>query len=253
MLAPERQKIILSELHKEGSVTVSKLSQSLGVTEETIRRDLEKLEKQESLRRTHGGAVPIDGTSYELSLEKRKSTNVEAKQKLAYIASNYVYSGDTVFIDASTTTFFMAKFLKKLKNITVITNSLRVVVELSSCEHIKVITVGGVVSDNQSFVGSLTEHSIKENYFANKMFFSAKGLTKDIGILESNEQECGIKQSMLGNCEQKYFLCDSNKFGRVSFSKLASLSDIDYLITDTMPNEELQEALKENNVEIITD
>ena len=80
MLAPETQKFILDELAREGAVTVSRLSQSLDVTEETIRRDLEKLEKNESLRRTHGGAVPIEGTTYELSLEKRKSINVEAKQ-----------------------------------------------------------------------------------------------------------------------------------------------------------------------------
>lgn len=253
MLAPERQKFILDELHKDGAVTVSRLATSLDVTEETIRRDLEKLEKQESLRRTHGGAVPIDGTTYELSLEKRKSTNVEVKQKLAAIAANHVVSGDTIFLDASTTTFFMAKEIKKLKNITVITNSLRVIAELCSCEHIKLIAVGGIVSSNQSFVGSLSEKSIRESYFANKMFFSSKGVTKENGILESNEQECGIKQSMLSNSEAKYFLCDSAKIGRVSFAKLTSLSDIDYLITDKTPDEEFVSALEDNNVKLVTE
>ena len=253
MLAPERQKFILDELHKDGAVTVSRLATSLDVTEETIRRDLEKLEKQESLRRTHGGAVPIDGTTYELSLEKRKSTNVEVKQKLAAIAANHVVSGDTIFLDASTTTFFMAKEIKKLKNITVITNSLRVIAELCSCEHIKLIAVGGIVSSNQSFVGSLSEKSIRESYFANKMFFSSKGVTKENGILESNEQECGIKQSMLSNSEAKYFLCDSAKIGRVSFAKLTSLSDIDYIITDKTPDEEFVSALEDNNVKLVTE
>ena len=253
MLAPERQKFILDELHKDGAVTVSRLATSLDVTEETIRRDLEKLEKQESLRRTHGGAVPIDGTTYELSLEKRKSTNVEVKQKLAAIAANHVVSGDTIFLDASTTTFFMAKEIKKLKNITVITNSLRVIAELCSCEHIKLIAVGGIVSSNQSFVGSLSERSIRESYFANKMFFSSKGVTKENGILESNEQECGIKQSMLSNSEAKYFLCDSAKIGRVSFAKLTSLSDIDYIITDKTPDEEFVSALEDNNVKLVTE
>ncbi len=253
MLAPERQKFILDELSREGAVTVSRLAISLDVTEETIRRDLEKLEKSESLRRTHGGAVPIEGTTYELSLEKRKSINVEAKQKIADIAASHVVSGDTIFIDASTTTFFMAKELKKLKNITVITNSLRVVVELSSCENIKLIAVGGIVGPNQSFTGTLAERSIKESFFANKMFFSAKGITKEIGILESNEQECAIKQCMFANSESKYFLCDSGKVGKVSFAKLASLGDIDYLVTDKELDEELSEALRENNVCVITE
>lgn len=253
MLAPERQKFIMDEMHKDGAVTVSRLASELDVTEETIRRDLEKLEKQEMLRRTHGGAVPIDGTTYELSLEKRKSTNVEQKQKIASIAASFVFSGDTIFLDASTTTFFMAKELKKLKNITIITNSLRVIAELCSCEHIKLIAVGGIVSSNQSFVGSLAENSIKDSYFANKMFFSAKGITREIGILESNEQECGIKQNMLMNSENKYFLCDSAKIGRVSFAKLASLHDIDYLITDKTPDEEFSQVLAENNVKIVTE
>ena len=185
--------------------------------------------------------------------KKRKSTNVEAKQKIAAIATSFVFSGDTIFLDASTTTFFMAKELKKLKNITVITNSLRVVAELSSCEHIKLISVGGIVSANQSFVGTLAERSIKESYFANKMFFSAKGITKEIGILESNEQECGIKMNMLVNSENKFFLCDSAKVGRVGFAKLASFADIDYMITDKEPDEELIEALKDNNVKLVTE
>lgn len=253
MLAPERQKYIIDELHKEGAVTVSKLATSLNVTEETIRRDLEKLEKNESLRRTHGGAVPIDGTSYELSLEKRKSTNVEAKQRLAEIAANFIVSGDTVFLDASTTTFFMSKEIKKLKNITVITNSLRIIAELCGSENIKLISVGGIVSHNQSFIGSLAEKSIKDCYFANKMFFSAKGITKDIGVLDSNEQECGIKQSMLANSETKFLLCDSGKVGRVSFAKLASLDDIDYLITDQKPDEEFVAALIDKNVKLVTE
>jgi len=126
------------------------------------------------------------------------------------------------------------------------------VAELSSCEHIKLIAVGGIVSSNQSFVGSLAEKSIKDCYFANKMFFSAKGVTKEIGILESNEQECGIKQNMLINSENKYFLCDSAKFGRVSFAKLASLGDIDYLITEKEPDEEFMSALEDNNVKVVT-
>ena len=117
MLAPERHKLILSDLARDGVVSVSKLAAEIGVTEETIRRDLEKLERREALRRTHGGAVSIDETTYELSLEKRKATNVPEKQKLAIIAANLVFSGDTIFLDASTTTFFMAKEFKKLKNI----------------------------------------------------------------------------------------------------------------------------------------
>ena len=251
MFALERQKKILEILDAEGSVQVSKLSALLDVTEETVRRDLEKLEKQECLTRTHGGAIPIDESSYELSLEKRKHTNSEIKERLALEAVKHVASGDTIFLDASTTTFYMAKELKKMKNVTVITNSIRIINELSGIEGIKVIAVGGIVSDNQSFVGSLAENSISENYVANKMFFSSKGITADAGILESNEKECGIKQKMLENSGKKFYLCDNSKIGKIGFVKLASFDEIDYFICDKEVSEKLSEKLTDSNVKIL--
>lgn len=251
MLALERQKKIIELLNSDGVVSVSRLSTELGVTEETVRRDLEKLEKQEALRRTHGGAVPLEGTTYEISLEKRKNINVAAKMMLAKEAVKYVTAGDTIFLDASTTTFFMARELKNRKNITVITNSLRVAVELSGCEHIKVISVGGLLSNNQSFVGRHAEKSIEENYFASKLFFSSKGITADGGILESNEAECGIKQRMIANSREKFYLCDKSKMGGVGFVKLVPMEEIDYIVTETEPDVELKQKLDENLVEII--
>lgn len=251
MFALERQKKIMDFLSRDGAVSVSKLSSELNVTEETIRRDLEKLEKNESLRRTHGGAVPIDGTTFELSLEKRKSTNVEAKKNLAKKASQCIVSGDTVFLDASTTTFFMAKEIKSMKNVTVITNSIRVLAELMGCDGLKVIAVGGIAGVNQSFVGNFAEQSIEENYFANKMFFSSKGITKDAGILESNEEECGIKKKMIKNSTKRYYLCDKTKIGRIGFIKLADFSTIHALITEIDLEPEIKEKLIEADVEII--
>ncbi len=251
MFALERQKKILEILAAEGAVSVSRLSGELNVTEETVRRDLEKLEKQEQLRRTHGGAVPMDESTYEASLEKRKTINVEAKKRMAAMAAKQVAEGDTIFLDASTTTFFMAKELRAMRNITVITNSLRVVVELENSEFIKVISVGGVLSNNQSFVGTLAEKSIAENYVATKMFFSSKGVTAESGILESNEQECGIKQKMLKNSRYKYYLCDKSKMGSVGFVKLAPIETINFLITDTDAEGELKAKLDEAEVKII--
>ncbi len=251
MFALERQKKIMEMLASEGAVSVSRLSAELSVTEETVRRDLEKLEKQGSLRRTHGGAVTVDENTNEASLEKRKATNVVEKQKIAKIAAREIKEGDTIFLDASTTTFFMAKELKAMRNITVITNSLRVIVELDGIEHIKVISVGGVLSNNQSFIGTLAENSIAENYVASKVFFSSKGITTEVGILESNEQECGIKKKMLKNSKHKYYLCDKSKLGGVGFVKLAQLDEIDCMITDAKPDGALMEKFKELEVKVV--
>lgn len=245
MFALERQKRILELLEENGSVWVSRLSAELGVTEETVRRDLEKLEKQEALMRTHGGAVPVSQTSYELSFEKRKRTNVDVKQKLAKAAGAHVTAGDTIFLDASTTTFYMARELKGLRNLTVITNSVRVVNELAGCEGIKVIAAGGIVSDNHSYIGEIAVKTIEREYFAGKMFFSSKGVTASAGILESNEFECATKAAMLKNSQEVYYLCDSSKIGKVGFLKLAGFDRIDCFITDAELDEALSEALSE--------
>ena len=251
MFALERQKRIMELLNSDGAVLVSKLSSELGVTDETVRRDLEKLESKELLRRTHGGALPMDEGSYELSLEKRKSINVEVKQALARKAVQHIASGDSVFLDASTTTFYMAKEIKNMKNVTVITNSIRVINELSGVEGIKLIAIGGMVSNNQSFVGAMAENSITENYFADKMFFSSRGIGDNAIILESNEQECFIKQRMLKNSRTHYYLCDKTKIGRVGYMRLSSFEDIDYLVIDDDVTGKLKETLDEFNVEVI--
>ncbi len=252
MLAVERHKRILELLGIHGSVMVSKLSTELGVTEETVRRDLEKLEVQELLRRTHGGALPMDDGSYEYSLEKRKTLNVETKKELARKAVQHIATGDTIFLDASTTTFYMAKEIKNMKNVTVITNSLRVINELSASEGVKVISVGGIVSKNQSLVGAATENYIMQNYFADKMFFSSKGIGNNVIILEGNEQECYIKQRMIKNSRMCYYLCDKSKIGRVGYMKLASFDEIDYLVTDAEIDGNLKTELDECNVEVIS-
>ena len=253
MLPLERQNKIMEFLTADGAVSVSRLSVELDVTEETIRRDLEKLEKKEALRRTHGGAVPIDGTTYELSLEKRKHTNVEEKERLAKIAVGYVVSGDTIFLDASTTTFYMAKELKNMHNITVITNSIRVINQLDGEEGVKVISVGGLLSRNQSLVGTIAEKSVKHNYFASKMFFSSKGVTAEAGILDSNEQECGIKKEMIKNSQEKFYMCDSSKLGKVGFVKLAGFDDIDCFITTSEPDDSIKQKLVEHEVKLINE
>ena len=250
MFAVERQKRILETLNAEGAVWVSKLSTELDVTEETIRRDLEKLERQELLVRTHGGAISVNESNHEMSLEKRKHLNSEAKEKLAAEAVNHIVPGDTVFLDASTTTFYMSRLLKHMRDITIVTNSIRVINELAGSAGLKVIGVGGLVSNNQSFVGMAAHNDIRKNYFANKMFFSSRGVTVDGGILESNEQECDIKKCMIENAKKKYYLCDKSKIGRIGFAKLAQFDTIDYFITEKGLDNRFKEIFKDVDVKV---
>ena len=251
MFAIERQQRILELLKQNGAVSVSKLSAEFEVAEETVRRDLEKLEKQEKLLRTHGGAVTIDDNKHEPSLEKRKKLNVVGKERVARMAAELVSPGDTIFLDASTTTFFIARELKNMKNITIITNSLQAIEELSDCDGIKLIGTGGMVGTNQSFVGSIAETSVREKYFANKVFFSSRGVTVETGVLDSNEQECAMKKCMMNNAQTKIYVCEHTKINRIAFAKLAEFEDVDYFVTEKELGEEWIKKLDEAGVKLI--
>ena len=222
MLAVDRRKKITELIQQNNSVIVPELAKLFDVTTETIRGDLEKLEKQEKLLRTHGGAVPIDDNKHEPSLEKRKKINVEGKGKVAAIAADLVSPGDTIFLDASTTTYYIARELKKMKNITVVTNSLDSIRELSQNPDIRLIGTGGMVGENASFVGSIAEDSVREKYVADKIFFSSRGVTSELGVLDSNEQECAMKKCMMASSCKKIYVCERTKIGRIGFAKLAS-------------------------------
>ena len=251
MFAIERQQRILEKLKEDGAVSVGRLSAEFSVAEETIRRDLEKLEKEEKLLRTHGGAVAIDENKYEPSIEKRKKINVDGKEKVAVLAAGLISPGETIFLDASTTTYYIARELRKMKNITVVTNSLQTIAELSQNKDIKVIGTGGIVGENSSFVGSLAENSVREKYVADKIFFSSRGVTAERGILDSNEQECAMKKCMMENSCKKIYVCEHTKIGRIGFAKLASFDEIDYFVTENRIDDEWQRKLEEAGVEVI--
>lgn len=250
MFALERQKKIMELLHENGSVMVNDLSRDFGVTLETVRRDLEKLEQMDQVRRTHGGAVLYEEATLDLSLEKRSGLNIDGKIAIAKKAVKLIRAGDTVFLDSSTTSFYLSKAIKDLKNITIITNNLLIVNELQACDKIKVISTGGVLDmKNLSFVGEFALKNIEENFFANKVFFSCKGVIPEKGMLESNDVEYQIKSAMLRNSRQKICIADESKLNTVASIKLAEFSDIDCFITDKPLDEKYKKILKQKKVE----
>ena len=250
MFALERQKRIMELLRENGSVMVNDLSRDFGVTLETVRRDLEKLEQMDQVRRTHGGAVLFEEAALDLSLEKRSGLNIEGKIAIAKKAVKLIRPGDTIFLDSSTTSFYLSKAIKELKNITVITNNLLIVNELQASDKIKVIAIGGALDmRNLSFVGEIALRSIEENFFANKVFFSCKGVIPEKGMLESNDVEYQIKSAMIRNSRQKICIADESKLNTVAFIKLAEFSDIDYFLTDKPLDDKFKKVLKKNKVE----
>ncbi len=176
MLALERRNLILEKLQAEKKVVVSELSQLYEVSEETIRRDLDKLEKEGLAIKSYGGAVINEDVSIDLPFNIRKNQNVSGKQKMAEIAASLVQDGgDHIFLDASTTAVFMAKALKERERLTVITNSMEILLELSDVSGWNIISTGGVMKEGYlAFLGARTEEAIR-SYFVDKVIFFLQG------------------------------------------------------------------------------
>ena len=239
MLAVERRNKIEELIQKNKSVLVPELAKQFDVTTETIRGDLEKLEKQGVLIRTYGGATLVEGSESDIPVSDRDVINYEGKQRIGKRAARIIKDGETVFLDASTSSLHIARNIKEKKSLTIITNSERIIHELSSCENIRVMSTGGLLSTrNMSYVGRIVEKTIRENYFANKVFFSCRGATLARGLTESNEAEAEIKKAMIDCSESVFFLCDHTKIGKIGVPVISDFSKIDTLITDTKMTDE---------------
>lgn len=232
MFGIERRSRIMSVLYDKRSILVQEAATSFGVTEETIRRDLKELERQGLLSRTYGGAVLSDDTKTEAPLEIRESINIAGKDSIGRHAANMVNDGDTILLDASTSSLYVAKHIKSKKSLTVITNAERIILELSRCEDMTLISTGGILRNKSlSYVGRSAENAIS-NYYANKLFFSCKGFSPKRELTDSNEQESEIRKTMIRCSNQVIFLCDHTKFDKVGYVNTAKLADINTIITD---------------------
>lgn len=253
MLAVERRNRIEKLIAENGSVLVSELAKQFGVTTETIRGDLYKLEKQGILFRTYGGAMAASSSEAELTISERDTVNFEGKQSIGNAASQMIRDGETIFLDASTSALHVARNIRNKHGLTVITNADKVISELSDCDGINIICTGGMLnSRNMSFSGRAAEKNIKENYFADKLFFSCKGVTPEHGLADVSEAEAEIKKAMLRNSKNVIFLCDRNKIGKLGVAHIAGLSDIDCMITDVKLDEEWVCEIEKHDVKLIT-
>ncbi|WP_419886387.1 DeoR/GlpR family DNA-binding transcription regulator [Paenibacillus sp. B-A-8] len=251
MLIADRYERIVELVNERGSIRVSELSTLCQVTEETIRRDLDRLEKAGRLLRSHGGAVSLRDRQPETPYAEREIMNAAEKQRIAREAVLMIKPGDRILLDASTTAWYMASLLPDMP-LTVLTNSIRVAAELSGKERIDVISTGGQLSRrSMSFVGHLAERSL-ELYHVDKMFFSCKGFHLERGASESNELQAMVKRKMIAIAEQVILLCDSSKFGIQAFTHVATTSELDVVITDYSPETEQVKQLQELNIAITT-
>ncbi|GAB1155329.1 rhamnose catabolism operon transcriptional regulator RhaR [Paenibacillus illinoisensis] len=252
MLAAERYDRIVEMVNESGSMRVSELSDRCRVTEETIRRDLDRLEQAGRLKRSHGGAVSIKDDQPEIPYRVRETTHAEEKKRIAQAALAMIRPGDRILLDASTTAGYMAANMPDIP-LTVLTNSIQVATELSSKDKIEVISTGGQLAQRSlSFVGPLAERSL-ETYHVDKLFLSCKGVHLDGGgISESNELQARLKQKMVGISDQVILLADASKFGVRAFARVTGLNAVHAVILNEQLDDDLMKRLKDYDIQITT-
>lgn len=251
MLVAERYEKIVGLVNERGSIRVSELSELCQVTEETIRRDLDRLELAGRLRRSHGGAVSVKDVLHpETPYAEREILHADEKKRIAQEAIKRISAKERILLDASTTAWYMAGSVPDLP-LTVLTNSIKVATELSSKEKIEVISTGGILAQRSlSFVGPLAERSL-DAYYVDKVFLSCKGVHLERGISESNELQARIKEKMIGMADEVILLADSSKFGVQAFTHVADLDQVDVIITDRRIPKETAELLENRGITVV--
>lgn len=229
--------MILEKVHEEKKVIVSELSKEFDVSEETIRRDLDKLEEDGHVIKSYGGAILNEKGSIDLPFNIRWKANPQGKQKIAELISEEIEDGDHIILDASTTAVFIAKNIKQKRHLTVITNSIEILLELSDVSGWDIIAVGGLLkAGSMSLLGKKAADGI-HSYHVDKVFFSCKGIDLENGITDGNDETAGIKQNMIRAAGKVYLAVDSSKFERTALAQICELSAVDVIVTDEKPDD----------------
>lgn len=225
------------------------LAQQLNVTDETIRRDLEKLEKDNIVQRTHGGAIKPQAPVRDRSFEERRIQHMAAKQRIARAALPLIEPGDRIFIDASSTALQLARILPDL-NLVVMTHSALVAQELTHHANIEIIHSGGVLDrPSQSYIGPAAIATLRR-YRVDKVFFSGNGIDELRGISEINEAQAYIKEMIIPRSGSVIFLADPSKFGVNSTYFFSRCEAIDTLVTCQEADHPLLDILADDGVDI---
>ena len=241
MLKEERQEYILKEIKKDGIIRISDISQILNVTEMTIRRDLKEIEKNNSIKRVHGGAKYIDRiTKVEINHNRKVNINYDLKYKISEKVADLIEEDDIIFIGPGSTLELLSEHLKK-KKCKIVTNSLFLYNKIYNVSSLDSVLVGGSIRSNTgSFVGDFTNSIIKNLHFK-KAFIGVNGINNS-EVYTHNEQEGYIQQNILDNSDKKYIVADHTKFATEDFFSFYNLTA---LITDDEVDELIIQNIRE--------
>ena len=241
---------ILDLIRAKQKVSVSELSAKFGVTGETIRRDLERLEREGYVARTYGGAVLIQQPPGHVNYTERAVQNEEAKIEMGELTPSILPSSGAIGCDASTTVLSMIPYIKDNPGITLLTNSIRILNDFMY-DKIRIISTGGNLrSRTQSLQGEAVNRSM-EDYFLDVCVLSCRSLDLENGIYEGDEEEAYFKNIMVEHSRRVIIVADHTKFNKTSLIRTLPYEKVDVLVTDRKPSDEWIDRLEAQNVRVL--
>lgn len=237
-----RQREILNILDKNGSVSIKELMRELYVSEATVRRDLCELERAGALKRTHGGASSILVTNSQVPLFIRESLDSKAKSEICRKAAELVKEGDTVFVDGSSTAQYLVKYLSSLKDVVVVTYSIKTA-EMMCKSHIKTYCAGGLLLENSLVCTGDGTLDFAQKFNTDIAFLSCKGVSLDGRFTDTSEEETAVRRAFMKNAGVKVMLMTANKLDTTYLHTLCRLDEVDYLFSDGEIPAQLKEKL----------
>lgn len=251
MYAAERQQEILRRARHAGRVEVATLADELAVTGETVRRDLDTLERQGLIRRVHGGALPVERLRFEPGLSERLAAMAPEKERIGKAALGELPQEGAILIDAGTTTARFAESIPDDRELTVVTNALPIALSLSARPRLTVLTIGGRVRGRTlAQVDRWALRSLSE-IRVDVAFIATNGVSVGGGLTTPDIAEAAVKEAMVTAATRVVLLADHTKFGDDQFSRFADLSQVDVIISDTGLDDDQATLLTDSGVKVV--
>ncbi|MER8015049.1 DeoR/GlpR family DNA-binding transcription regulator [Streptomyces griseoluteus] len=240
LLAEQRRALIVDEVRRRGGVRVNELTRQLGVSDMTVRRDLDALARQGVLEKVHGGAVPVvEASTHEPGFEAKSGLEPTAKEEIARAAARLVAPGSAIALSGGTTTYTLARQLLEVPDLTVVTNSVRVADVFHTAQRTSgrrpgaatVVLTGGVRTPSDSLVGPVADRAIAALHF-DLLFLGVHGISAEAGLSTPNLAEAETNRQLVRSARRVVVVADHTKWGTVGLSSFAALDDVDTLVTD---------------------
>lgn len=251
MLANQRREKIIELLKEDGSAKVVDLAKLFKVTEVTIRQDLEKLEKEELVLREHGGVFLKNVEAQVRTFSLANQDNMDKKERIASKCMELIESGDSIILDSGSTTTEIAKKLRGIKSLRVITNALNIAVMLGAEPGIEVIMTGGEFKPpTLSLTGQKAADFFRE-LNVQKLFLATAGLSLKSGLTYPSISDIVVKKAMIEAAETTYLVADSTKIGKTAFASMGALSLVHYIVIDDGVDEKHKQVFKDHDIQLI--